>query len=326
MKSSVHLSKDFFEYLVQNRSLYQNSDELEISNEKLNFQKILKIITQSHLNFDYTKEEIIDIIRKNEDPIKTKWLNQIIKTPFDKSYDEKIDYSIPNAVIFEGNVDCSLNTSKWNILCKGTNYDFKKSFFESPLRSTFDYRMYTEDSTNIFHECKNVILIDPYVFANGFKKQKSLVNLLDTCFSYKNDYARRHLTIISEFPFTDKDFVKNKILNQYLSSLSEDLKLPKENITLIRHVGSEFNGNRHLITDYALMDLQHIFDRNNGVISGLFLYNNKVDRNFAQANVLIDKIKRLNATTNVKYTEADNEKFKDINIKFGDILNNPLFD
>ncbi|WP_055445546.1 hypothetical protein [Lacinutrix himadriensis] len=327
MESNVYLSKDFFDYLFNNKSIQDNSVGIETSTEKLNYQKITQIITKSHLQLSYTIKEILDIIQEKKDPIKSAWLNTIIKTPYNKSYDANIDYSKPNSIFFEGDVDCMQISSKRNVLCKGTNYNFKGEFFKSPLRSEFDIRMNTKDVSNSFHECKNIILIDPYIFANEFKKKNSLINFLTTCFNYKNRSAEKNLTIISEFPTNTghPDFVKNKIVNQYLLILSESLNIPKNNITILRHVGSEFQGNRHVITDYALMDLQHVFDRDNGVVSGLYFYNNEIDKNFVKANTYIKKIKDLNEKSNEKYDEAHDEKLKQNNLKFGNILNNPLF-
>jgi len=326
MKSSVFLSKEFSDYLIKNRFINNNADGLEISNEKLNFQKILQIILKSHLNFDYTTEEVLDIIKKNEDPIKTTWLKKIIKTEFDISYNQKIDYSIPNAIFFEGDIDCSHNSSKRNIMSKGSNYSFKNEFFKSPLRTVFDIKMDSKDITNIYHECKNIVLIDPYIFAHDFKKERSLVNFLDTCFNFKNKTVNKKLTIVTVFPTGFRDRVNNNTINKYILNLSNKLNMDKSKISILRHLDeNEFRSNRHLITDYALMDLQHIFDRDDGVVSGLYLYNNDVGKNFSQANELIDKIRNLNNETTEKHTKAQDDSLKQSNFKFGDILNNPLF-
>lgn len=324
MESRVYLSNDFLDHVIDNGAeLSVKISDLEISGNKLNYQKIRQIIAKSNLYLDFTYQQIIEIIRANENPIKTLLLKSLIKTPYNKYYDEKVDYSKPNSIFFVGDKDCSSISTNFNVLCKGTNYNFEDSFFKSPLRSVFDKKMNSEDIFNTFHFTKNIILIDPYIFSNNFKKKNSLVNFLNTCFNFKNNKIEKNFTIISEFP-TTKDVVKNKILQKYLSELASELKMKNENITLFRHIGTEFGSNRHLITDYALMDLQHAFDRP-CVISGLYFYNDDIGKNFNEVNNLLNEIKSSEKKWSETNPELKDQALKFNKIKIGNILNNPLF-
>ncbi|MFT4646101.1 MAG: hypothetical protein ACI8ZX_002526 [Planctomycetota bacterium] len=326
MISKVFLSDDFLSHLVNKfNDLNIKITDVEIPSNKLNYQKIKQIISKSNLYLPYTGKEVVELIRKNENPIKTMFLNSLIKNTSNKYYDQKADFSNSSTVYFVGDENCTNISINHNVLCKGSNYNFEGDFFKSPLRTIFDKNMDSDDNSNTFHYCKNIILIDPYLFSAGFKKQQSLINFLDTCFNYKNENADKNLTLITEFPTKGGDCVKNKILNNYLINLSVKLKIKKENITLLRHVGNEFQGNRHLITDYALMDLQHVFDRDDGVVTGLYFYNENIENNFEQANVLISKIKDLYNVTNEEYSEAADTALRHNKLKLGNILNNPLF-
>lgn len=324
MESRVYLSNDFLDHIIaKGAGLSVEISDLEIPNNKLNYQKIRQIIAKSNLYLDFTYQQIIDIIRGNENPIKTLLLKSLIKSPHNKNYDEKVDYSKPNSVFFIGNEDCSDISANNNVFCKGTNYNFEDAFFKSPLRTVFDKKMDSEDISHTFHQTKNIILIDPYIFSNNFKKKNSLINFLDTCFNFKNNKTEKNFTIVSEFP-TTKDVIKNKILINYLSELAGELNMKSENITLFRHIGTEFGSNRHLITDYALMDLQHAFDRP-CVISGLYFYNDNIGKNFNEVNNLLEKIKNSEKKWSETNPDIKDQALKHNKIKIGNILNNPLF-
>lgn len=334
MRPNLLLHKEFLRHIINNKNLDNQSDEFEVSNKSLNYRKCKNIITQAKTIYtNYSKEDFIQLKLKankvSENNLEAIWINKLMSSNkgivlnSEKYFDEKKSSTIR----FLGNVDCANETKEKNIITRGTNYNFEEDFFKNPLRSVFDKKMNSEDNSNTFHHTKNIILIDPYIFSNNFKKGNSLVNFLDTCFNFKNNNIEKHLTLITDCPTDIKniDYVENKIVLKYLEFLSNELNISKENLTLLRHVGKKFEGNRHLITDYALIELQHVFQEDNSPITGLFLYNDNIDANFNQVNYLIKRIIDLHNDSDIKYEDAADPKVKHSNLKFGNILNNPLF-
>jgi hypothetical protein len=323
MRSNVYLSKSFLRYMIENKTLMSQQDDFELKQEVLNYQKVKNIISKSNLSLEYEAEEIKKIIQTQEESIEAKWLKSILKSEFDQEFNKNADYSKPYTIFLEDNINCIDESNNKNALIKGTNYNFKDSFFKSPLRTEFNKDMSAEDISNTYHLCKNIVLIDPYIFADDFKKSDSLFNFLESCFSFNNKQVLKYITIVSSFPTDGKDLVQNKKIEEFRKRIADKFNMNMENISVLRLLQDEFNGNRHLITDYALMDLQHILDRE-GVVSGLFLYNNDIDENFIKANKLIDKIKKLNQNYTEKHETAASNSLKHNRFKFGDISNNPL--
>lgn len=323
MRSNVYLSKSFLKHMIENKTLLNQQDNFELNQEALNYQKVKNIISKSNLSLEYEIEEIKEIIQTQEMGLEAVWLKKILKSEFDKYYNKNPNYNDPHTIFLENDISCEETSVKYNVLIKGTNYNFKDSFFKSPLRTVFKRDMSSDDISYTYHLCKNIVLIDPYIFANDFKKSESLFNFFENCFGFNNKQVLKHITIISSFPTEGRDLIKNKKAEEFRKRIADKFNMNIENISVLRLLNDEFNGNRHLITDYALMDLQHILDRE-GIVTGLFLYNNEIDKNFIQANELISKIKKLNNLYSEKYDKAADNNLKHNRFKFGDIMKNPL--
>ena len=72
------------------------------------------------------------------------------------------------------------------------------------------------------------------------------------------------------------------------------------------------------MTDYSIIDLQHIFDRDNASVSCDFLYDYNIKDSFERINKLLENIRN-------NYNAVPTSIGKITN-KFGDILENGLFE
>jgi hypothetical protein len=86
-------------------------------------------------------------------------------------------------------------------------------------------------------------------------------------------------------------------------------------ISVYAHDKPHFNNNRHVLTDYSIIDLQHLFDRD-ASISANYLYDGNVSDNFDRAKILKTKI--------IEKYNNDPQKIGVSTRKFGDILENNL--
>jgi hypothetical protein len=173
----------------------------------------------------------------------------------------------------------------------------------------------------ISHRCRNIVMMDPHLFDDSSKRLEpkipNVIKFLKTL-HVNNDITNCHLSII-----TWRDLNKggsDALYERKITEIKDGVGNPNLIVSVFaygkKHV---FEGNRRFITDYALMDAQHIFDRNNASISVNFLFDGAgIKQNFKETNDLLKRIK------DVYKNEPKMSGL--ITQKFGNMLDNKLFD
>ncbi len=103
-----------------------------------------------------------------------------------------------------------------------------------------------------------------------------------------------------------------------IKSIEEGIGNPKLKISVYAHKEGLLKNNRYLITDYSIIDFQHLFDRDDASISFSSLYDGEIIKNFIRVNNILEKIKNDYNKTPINIAT--------IKYKFGNILDNGLFE
>lgn len=333
MRSNVYLSKEFLKYLVENVELGNQVDSLIESKKQANYRVCKNIIGKSSLYVNYTKEDLKQIKEAYKSStnldLETKWIGNLIEreamTFEDSNY---FDVSKPGSIKFEGNIDCINETKRQNLIIKGTNYDFESELFSLQLSEEFDnYSNPDNKDNNIIHPCRNIIIVDPYLFVDRFKKRESFIRFLKASFFFDRP-VDKHLSIITEMPSEEKDKVRNEKIQEYIRKLSKALSIKEINIAVFRSINKFKGGDRFMVTDYAKINLSHPFDRDYAA-SGYFYYLGDIYSNFRKVSKVINEIKFLYDSSDSVKKDVVNRTGKievlERTIKYGNILNNPLF-
>lgn len=313
MEAKVYLEEEFFEAL-DNFSTQTSIGVIDSKSENKN--QLINILEDSRITSPVKTKVIVNLHKKlSQNYSPNNWKDFCLFRAFrnNKLIQSEIDLTSSNSIFLlkelEKDID-AINISN-NIIAIGKEYKF--IYPVSP--KSFASRIVDRNMNGIEcikHRCRNIVLIDPYMFEdqpNFEPKIPNLILFLDQLYQ-NNSNVECYLSIITNKMDNDALFERKiKEIKTGLSSIKLD-------ISVYAHQKPHFNNNRHIITDYSIIDYQHLFDRDDASISVNYLYDNNVSENFLRAKYLKDKI--------IKYYKEDPKKVGLITLKFGDILQNNL--
>jgi hypothetical protein len=201
-----------------------------------------------------------------------------------------------------------------NLIIEGIDYDFSKSISPTSFASCLVDKEMT-GIEKIEHRCKNIVLLEPYIFTPSNSRDKvpkipNLVKLLKQLFIHDRS-IHCNLAIVTSRSQSEK------LINDGIDDIKNQLNNPLLEVCVYKHAEGAFQDNRHIVTDYSIMDLQHMFDRDNASISINYSYDGDIKTSFTRINSLLDRIK--------KSYQSDPPKFGLETVKFGELLSNALF-
>jgi hypothetical protein len=314
MEARVFIEEDFFETFQK----FQPTKGLgveDITTENKN--QLINILSSSELNSPVPKKYFINLHKKLKQNYKPDNLKDYIFFKAFRNNKFKIketEFNASNSIFLLGKTYqeimplCEEN----NIISQGSDYDFQDPIIPKSFASKLvDKNMNGIEC--IKHRCRNVIVIEPYIFEDQPKfepKTPNLIRFLKELYLH-NDKTQCHLSIITTEQDNDVKF-KSKI-----KQIADGLGNINLDISIYTHKKGLFQNNRHFITDYSIIDSQHLFDRDGASVSVNFLYHGDINANFLRVQKLKEQILFNYSKDPIKmgvYTR-----------KFGDILNNPLF-
>lgn len=315
----LYIEKEFFELL----------DKFEMDNNKFSIDKriesknqLIEILVSSQININLLESDFKKIVKKSSTYDSENWFEHILMKAWKNNNLIFEILNLSNAFqIFLLNktkeeVDSIINDE--NLVCQGIEYDFQKPV--SP-RSKASILVNNEMNgiESVSHRCRNVIIIEPYIFApkgssNLVPKIPNVIKFLKTLYM-DNVNVSRHISIFYHRNSEPRADVIEKKMNEIKEGLGGGDFLK---ISAFGHEDNLFEGNRHVITDYSIMDLQHPFDRNNSSISINFLYDKNIVQSFERVRTILE-IGMKN------YKELKTDSFGEQKVKFEDVLENKLF-
>jgi len=316
MKANIYVEDGFFKAFDN----FQPQSVLgEIDNLTENRNQLFNIFNVASINVHKDKKYFLDLYEKLKQNYQSNSIEEILYFKAfrnNKLNPQKIDFNSPNSLFFldKSKDEIEVLINEKNIVSIGYDYDFRNKIVPVTFASkSVNKEMIGLGIEMIKHKCRNVILIDPYIFDDQegrrfVPKIPNLCKLLEVLF--QNSKSKCFLTIVTKNKEKDSLFLRK--IDEIKKFISVNL-----DVSVLTHKNDEFNNNRHLITDYSISDLQHIFDRDNAKISCQFLYNDNIENNFDEINDLIVKIYNLNINTP--------ESIGICKYKFNSILENPLF-
>lgn len=313
MEAKVYLEDEFFEALEN----FSPQTGLGVVDEKSqNRNQLLQILEHSIINISPLKKKyFINLHKKltqNYKPETYKDFSLFRAFRNNKLKLADINFESSNSIFLLNKTEEEVKkiNKENNIISVAKSYDFKTSISPNSFASKFiNNKM--DGVECIKHRCKNVVLVDPYIFEdspNLTPKMPNLITFLKELY-LDNTTSPCFLSIVTNNK--DNDGLFNSKINQILSGLS-NVNL---SISVYAHDKPHFNNNRHVLTDYSIIDLQHLFDRD-ASISANYLYDGNVSDNFDRAKILKTKI--------IEKYNNDPEKMGLNTRKFGDILENNL--
>jgi hypothetical protein len=315
MKANIFVEDGFFR-AFENIKTQSKLGEIDNITESRN--QLLNVFNYADININKDKEYFIELHEKLKQNYRSESINEILYFKAlrnNKLIPNEINFNAPNSLYFldksTQEIDALNNAN--NIISIGFEYDFQEKILPETFASaSVNKEMKGLGINRIKHKCRNVILIDPYIFDDQNSK-KFVPKIPNLCLLLKllfqSSKLKCFLTIVTKN--NEKDNLFFRKIDEIKQMISTDLE-----VSVLTHKRDEFNNNRHLITDYSLSDLQHIFDRDLAKISCQFLYSDFIENNFEEVNVLLSKICNLNNNTlecigNTRY-------------KFGSVSSNPL--
>jgi len=314
MEAKVYIERDFFK-VFDDFKANPNPFEIDIKTENKN--KLLRIFNEVTLNLSGNEIEPLKIIKKlhkitSEGNKPSTYEEYILLKAYRNGniMFNGINFDSTNSLFFldKSNEEIKTLTEEKNINCIGTEYNFEKKIIPATFaHKPCDINMKGLGLELLKHKCRNIILIEPYIFKDSeTAKRANLCTLIKELF--QNTKEKCYLSIITK----QNEGGKDKLYKKIISEIKESLNLYDLELSVFIPEKDKFNSNRHLITDYSISDLQHLFDRDNATISCEFLYNNDILKNFEIINNLFKRIKdeiKNNGTNAIRY---------------GNILENPL--
>ena len=312
MEARVFLEEEFFEALDK----FEPQTGLGVIDTKSeNKNQLLKILEHSEINSPLQEKYFINLHKKlSQNYNADNWKDLSLFRAFrnGKLKLKEIDLEAANSVFLLNKTTSETSTvrEEKNIISLGKNYDF----LTSPSPRSFGSKSVDEQMQGIEcirHRCRNVILIDPYIFVDHDNLEPKIPNLITFLKELFIDNAQSlcFLSIIT----TNED--NNNKFNSKITEISDGMNNANLNISVYGHSKGLFNSNRHVITDYSIMDYQHLFDRKASV-SVSFLYDGEISNNFLRVQELKQQI--------IRNYNKDPEKMGIYIRKFGDILENNL--
>ena len=314
MEARVYINEEFFN-AFNNFESTQTLGSIDIKTENKN--QLINILSNSEINSPISKKYFINLHKKLSQNYKPNNLKDIILFRAFRNNKLKINdikYESSNSVfLLEKDLeDVNSLCKEKNIISLGRDYDFQSSVTPKSFASAvIDKDMNGVECLN--HRCRNVIIVEPYIFEdqhNFEPKTPNLIRLLKELYLH-NDKSNCFLSIVTNKQDNDSKF-KSKI-----KQIKDGVGNINLEVSIYAHKLGLFNNNRHFVTDYSIIDAQHVFDRDDASVSANFLYDGNFNSNFLRVQKLKDKI--------IANFNNDPEKMGVFTRKFGNILNNPLF-
>lgn len=313
MEAKVYIEDGFFT-AFDNFQLESSIGEPDVKSENRN--QLIKIFQHSEINAPLAKKVVIQLHKKLSQNYKPSTVKESIY--YRAFRNNKLKLNTINLedsgsifLLDKQNVEVERIILEKNVFSKGANYDFKTSISPKTFACCpVDKRMNGIERLN--HRCRNVVIIDPYLFCDQHNFEPKIPNLLILLKELYLDNANTdcNLSIITNSEDNNAKFERK--INEIKAGLDNvNLK-----ISVYGHREGLFNNNRHFITDYSIIDVQHLLDRDNASISVNYLYDGDVESNFKRVKILIDKI-----ILNYRRDPAQMGLFKR---KFGNLLENNL--
>ena len=315
MRARVFLEDNFFN-AFNNCQVSQNTLESDIKTENKN--RLIDVLKNSELHLPISEREVIKIHKKlRQNYIATSFREYYIFLAVKNNRLKlgPINVNKPYSLFLLDKCDADITSFNKlnNSVGEGINYNF-----ESPIAPrSFASKVVDKEMNGIEvinHRCRNIIVVDPYLFEdldNKMPKIPNLIKLLNELY-IDNINSVCHLSLLVNNPEND-----NKIRSK-MNLISNSINNPNLSVSVYAHKKNHFDNNRHIMTDYSVIDLQHIFDRDNASISCDFLYDYNIKGSFERVNKLLENIRD-------KYNAAPTS-VGIITNKFGNILDNGLFD
>lgn len=313
MEAKVYLEEEFFEALD---NFSPQAGIGIIDNKSENKNQLVSILEDSRITSPVKTKVIVNLHKKlKQNYIADNWKDFCLFRSFrnNKLTVGDIDLNSSNSIFLLKELEKDIGTinTNNNIIAIGKEYKFATPVSPKSFASRIvDRNM--QGIECIKHRCRNIVLIDPYIFEdqpNFEPKIPNLILFLDQLYQ-NNSNVRCHLSIITNK--MDNDVLFQRKIREIETGLS-GVQL---DVSVYAHDKPHFNNNRHVITDYSIIDYQHLFDRDDASISVNYLYDNNVSDNFLRARDLKDKI--------IEYYRNAPQKVGLITYKFGDILQNNL--
>jgi hypothetical protein len=287
---------------------------VDITSENKN--QLLKILDESEIISPVNKKYFINLHKKlsqNYSPDNWKDFSFFRAFRNGKLKINDINLESSNSIFLLDKEQENINeiNDEKNVISLGKQYDFKHPVSPKSFASkVVDKEM--QGIECIKHRCRNVIIIDPYIFEDQPNLQPKIPNLIKFLLELylNNGSANCFLSIITNHQDNDAKF------NSKIQEISAGIKNPNLQISVYAHDKPHFRNNRHVITDYSIIDYQHLFDRDDASISMSFLYDGNVSDNFTRVQILKAKI--------ISNFKKDPAKMGVYTRKFGDILENNL--
>lgn len=314
MRARVFLEDNFFNVFD---NFYANGNIHESDSKTENKNRLVDILNNSEIHLEITTKEVIKIHKKlnqnySASNAKEYYLFRAVRN--NKLKINTVSLDKPYSLFFLDKIDneiTSFNQSN-NLMALGVDYSFDYPIIPKTIASVeVNKEMVGIDSIN--HRCRNAVIIDPYLFEDQPKKEPKIPNIIKFLkeIYFDNTNSDCHLSILINNP------ENNGKIESKIKAIKEGINNPKLKISVYAHREGLLDNNRHIITDYSIIDTQHLFDRD-ASISFSSLYDGEVNKNFIRVNNLLEKIKNDYIKTPVNIAT--------IKYKFDDILDNGLFE
>ena len=315
MRARVFLEDNFFNAF---NNYQANTSIHDIDNKTENKNRLIDILNNSEIHLPISEREVIKIHKKlskdyipsdaREYYIFRAVRNQRLKlSPINKNK--------PYSLFLLDKCDAEITNFNElnNSIGAGINYDF-----ENPISPrSFASKVVDKEMNGIEvikHRCRNIIVVDPYLFDDLERKEPKIPNLIKLL----NELYIANINLVCHLSLLVTNPENDTKINTKINLIKSGINNPNLNISVYAHKKNLFDNNRHILTDYSIIDLQHIFDRDNASISCDFLYDYNIKDSFDRINKLIENIRdNYNAVPTSIGT---------ITNKFGNILDNGLFE
>jgi len=314
MRARIYLEDNFFN-TFNNYQASQNILESDTKTENKN--RLVDILMNSEIHLPISDREVIKICKKLSQNYNTKDPREHFIYRAFRNNNLKlnpIDESKPYSLFFLDKIDADITTFNDlnNLISLGINYNFVNPIIPKSFASReVNKEMLGIDAIN--HRCRNVLIIDPYLFEDQPKMEPKIPNVIKLLkeLYFDNINSDCHLSVLINNP------ENNGKVEAKIKAITDGINNPKLKISVYAHNEGLLKNNRFLITDYSIIDCQHLFDRD-ASISFASLYDGEINKSFIRVNNLLEKIKKDFNTTPIHIGT--------IKYKFDNILDNGLFE
>ena len=308
----------FHEKLIESLNLNKiDHQEYEILNNKL---KLLLALFNSNaqIKVDLSKQMINKIFKSNDGTELDTYEEVLIKRLWKQFNNLNIESSEPG---FDESILYLLNSSESRISELSNCYvkDNNDSFLDYPLPNSV-VGLYIDEKMNgiekIAHRCRNIFIVDPYLFVDSPNKEKKIPNIITFLkqMGLDNTNIKCHFSAIVMYE-NDTKGIEGKIKEIKNEVNNPNLEISVYAIQNSKSSKAKFMGaNRYFMTDYCFGEYQHIFDRIGSISVNFFHENSKFD--FKTMDYCISEIQNC--------YKKDAVKIGLIQQKFGNVLDNPL--